>query len=112
MNEATEDIRVVALKCPNCGGALEVPPGTDRTRCEHCGSTVLIVDPRSGETRLEQALVETPEEAAAKKRMIKIILWVVVLAVVVPFIASFLIDIIVAIVSIVVAFVTSGVIRW
>ncbi len=106
-----QDIHVVALKCPNCGGALKVAQGSDRTLCEHCGSTVLIVDARTGETRIDSTEPETPEAAAARKRTIKILIWVIVLATVVPIFASLLVNIIIGIVSVLVGIITFGVTR-
>jgi ribosomal protein S27AE len=103
------DVRIIALKCPSCGGALQARVGEDRVTCDHCGSTVLVVNAGTGETRVERAEPESPEEAAAKKRMIKIVLWVVVLAFVVPTIVSLFIDVIIAVISLVLVYITSGV---
>ncbi len=111
MSDENRDIHVVALKCPNCGGSLQVPQGTDRTQCDHCGSTVLIVDARTGETRIDTSVPQTPEEAAANRRMIKIVLWVIAIAVVLPIVATVLVNVIIVIVSLIVGLVASGVVR-
>jgi LSD1 subclass zinc finger protein len=111
MDDSNTGIRVVALKCPNCGGALQVPRGADRTQCDHCGSTVLIVDPQTGETRVDVSVPQTPEEAAASRRMIRIILWIIAIAVVLPIVATVLVNVIVVIVSLIVGLVASGVVH-
>jgi DNA-directed RNA polymerase subunit RPC12/RpoP len=102
------DVRIVALKCPSCGGALRVQAGEDRTRCDHCGSTVLVVDARTGETRVETAEPESPEEAAATKRLTKIVLWIIVLAFALPMIGTLLVNVVVAVISLILAFTVSG----
>ena len=79
-----KDIRIIALKCPNCGGALRVSPGTDKAQCEHCKSTVLIVDAKGGEPRTDVSEVVTEEAAEAGRRALKVILWSVLISVAAP----------------------------
>jgi len=35
---------MASYKCPNCGGAIDIPKEGDSTKCEHCGLTVYAVD--------------------------------------------------------------------
>ena len=111
MSDESRDIRIVALKCPNCGGALQVSPGSDHTQCEHCGSTVLIVDARTGETRIDTIEPETPEAAAARRRVIKIVLWGTAISFGLPIITTVLVTIIIAVVFLVLGIVLFGVAR-
>lgn len=37
-------MELVALKCPKCGGELEVHEGQKRTFCKYCGSQILLDD--------------------------------------------------------------------
>jgi primosomal protein N' len=34
------DVKLVTLKCPNCGGNLSVGPSTETFACEYCGANV------------------------------------------------------------------------
>jgi hypothetical protein len=96
-----KDIKILALTCPSCGGALRVPDGADRAVCEHCKSTVLIVDAAAGKTRVEAAESESPEAAAEVRRMVKAILWIAGIAIIVPTAATLIINIIIGLVSLV-----------
>ncbi len=104
-----KDIRIVALKCPNCGGALRVSGGSDRTQCEHCGSTVLIVNARSGETRIDTSEPETPEAAAARRRVVKIALWGTAISVALPILTTVIVTIIIGVVFLILGIVFFGV---
>jgi DNA-directed RNA polymerase subunit RPC12/RpoP len=86
-----EDIRIVALKCPNCGGLLRASPGSDHTQCEHCGGTVLIVDTGTEGTRVDATHPDTPEAAAARRRVVKIVLWGTMISVAIPIVATVII---------------------
>lgn len=37
-------MELVALKCPKCGGELEVHEGQKKTFCKYCGSQILLDD--------------------------------------------------------------------
>lgn len=37
-------VKITALECPVCGGAIEVTPGSKISYCPYCGSKLLIVD--------------------------------------------------------------------
>ena len=37
-------MELVALKCPKCGGELEIHEGQKRTFCKYCGSQILLDD--------------------------------------------------------------------
>ncbi len=68
------DVRMIVLKCPNCGATLQVSPHMERAQCDHCGSSVLIVD-----AKRESKEVETPPESGVvdeetEKRVVKIAL--------------------------------------
>lgn len=32
------------LKCPECGGSIKMPDAGNKTRCQHCGNTILAQD--------------------------------------------------------------------
>lgn len=52
-----EQVRIVSLKCPQCGGALQVSPEMQHFACGYCGGSVVVS--RSGGTislGLEQVL--------------------------------------------------------
>jgi len=106
-----KDIRILALKCPSCGGALKVLPGADRAQCEHCGSTVLIVNARTGETRIDSIAPDTPEAAAARKRVIKIALWGTAITIALPILTTVLVSIIIAVVFLILGIALFGVSR-
>jgi hypothetical protein len=91
-----KDIRIVALKCPNCGGLLRASPGSDHTQCEHCGGTVLIVDAGTEETRVDITHPDTPEAAAARRRVVKIALWGTAISVALPIVSTIIIILAVA----------------
>ncbi len=100
----SHDMRVIALKCPNCGGALKVPPGIDRTPCEHCGSTVLVVGARTGDDRSDATRPDT-QEAAAGLRVVKIALWGTAISFALPIVAT-------VIVIIAVVFIVLGIVLF
>jgi hypothetical protein len=97
-----KDIRIIALKCPNCGGALRVPEGADKALCEHCRSTVLVLDARAGGTSpgTSTRAVQLTEEG--KKRLLKIVLWGTAITAGLPVLTTVLIFIILAVVFLVV----------
>ncbi len=102
---------MIALTCPNCGADLQVSADEDRAQCEHCGGSVLIVDAGKNETRVEETKPMSPEEAAAAKRMVKILLWIIGIAVVLPIIATVIVNVIIGLVSLIVGIVTIGAIK-
>lgn len=96
-----KDVRIVALKCPNCGGALRVPEGADKAFCEHCKSDVLIVNGGAGRAGIAAEPPTSPEETAATRRMVKLILWVIGIGIVLPAAATVMVNVIIALVSLV-----------
>ena len=96
-----KDVRIIALKCPNCGGALRVPEGADKALCEHCRSTVLVVDARAGGASpgTSTRTVQFTEEG--KKRLLKIVLWGTAITAGLPILTTVLIFIILAVVFLV-----------
>jgi len=109
VTENEQDVKMIVLTCPNCGADLQVSADEQRAHCDHCKSTVLIVDARKEEARIVKAKSMSPEEAAAARRMVKIILWVVGIAVVLPIAATIIVNILVGLVSLIVGIVTIGV---
>jgi len=93
-----KDIQIIALKCPNCGGALRVPEGTNTTYCEHCRSSVLVVDGAAGRTPTGTPAAAAPLSEAAKKRVLKIVLWGTAISFGLPILATVLVSIILAVV--------------
>jgi LSD1 subclass zinc finger protein len=104
----TNDVRIIALKCPSCGGALKVSPGSDHVQCEHCGGMVMIVGGREKEARIETTAPDTPEAAAAKRRVIKVALWGTAISFALPIISAVGIIIILGVVFLVLGFVLYG----
>jgi hypothetical protein len=103
------DVRIIALKCPNCGGALRVPEGADRALCEHCKSTVMVLDGRTtGRNAPGAAVGNVPVSEAAKKRVIKIALWGTAVSVALPILAVAIVFIILAVVFLVLGLVLAG----
>jgi LSD1 subclass zinc finger protein len=103
-----KDIRIVALKCPSCGGALRVPPGSDHVQCEHCGGTVMIVGGLEKEARMDTAAPDSPEAEAAKRRIIKVALGGMAISFALPIISAVGIIVILAVVFLVLGFVLYG----
>ena len=99
-----KDVRVIALKCPNCGGALRVPEGADRAVCDHCKSTVLVLDGVAGPAspHTSRSTVQLTEEG--KKRLLKIVLWGTAISVGLPVLTTILVFIILAVVFLIIGF--------
>ena len=54
-------MQVMAVKCPSCGGQVNVPHGQRMTRCQYCGANVIVDD---GVQRVEQHVTyDNAEEA-------------------------------------------------
>jgi DNA-directed RNA polymerase subunit RPC12/RpoP len=102
------EIQVLALRCPSCGGALRVSAGDDHTQCEHCGSTVLIVNRETGETRIEETQPISPEDAAAARRVVKIVLWGTAISFALPIAITAFVSVVIAVVLLVLGFVLFG----
>jgi uncharacterized protein (DUF983 family) len=103
-----EGVRMVVLRCPSCGGELQARVGQDRVTCDHCGSTVLIVDAGAGKTRIITPVPISPEVAETMRRTTKMVLWIVILAFLLPIIAAVLVNVILALVSLVLGHPMSG----
>ncbi len=96
-----KDVRIIALKCPNCGGALRVPEGADKAFCEHCRSTVLVLNTQPGGALVEAGTTKVPLSEAATKRVLKIVLWTTAITAGLPIFTTVLIFIILAVVFLV-----------
>jgi ribosomal protein S27AE len=106
-----QDVKMIVLTCPNCGADLQVSADEDRAQCDHCGGSVLIVNARRKEARVDETKPMSPEDAAAAKRMVKIFLWIIGIAVVLPIVATVIVNVIIGLVSLVLGIVTLGVIK-
>jgi hypothetical protein len=95
------DVQIIALKCPNCGGALRVPEGTDKALCEHCKSTVLVLNAQAGGTSAGASTAKVPLSEEATKRVLKIVLWGTAITAGLPILTTVLIFIILAVVFLV-----------
>ena len=69
------NVRLVSLKCPACGGQMELAEDARSARCPFCGHTALIdsAEPKEQRTVVERTVVERtvvpqPAQPAAKKR--------------------------------------------
>jgi ribosomal protein S27AE len=111
VTDSQQDVKMIALTCPNCGAGLAVSADEERAQCDHCGSTVLIVDAGKKEARVEESEPMSPEDAAATKRMVKIILWVIGIAIVLPTLATILINVVIGLISLVFGIATIGAIK-
>jgi DNA-directed RNA polymerase subunit RPC12/RpoP len=96
-----KDVRIIALKCPNCGGELRVPEGTDKALCEHCRSTVLVLNAQPDGALAGTGTTGVPLSEAAKKRVLKIVLWTTAITAGLPILTTVLIFIILAVVFLV-----------
>lgn len=47
-------IKITALECPVCGGAIEVTPGSKISYCPYCGTKLLIVDDNEKTVNINQ----------------------------------------------------------
>jgi hypothetical protein len=41
---ASKGVVVAAVRCPDCGGSVELPKEGDTTKCPYCGTTLKAVD--------------------------------------------------------------------
>jgi DNA-directed RNA polymerase subunit RPC12/RpoP len=87
---------MIVLKCPNCGAALRVSPDKDRARCDHCGSSVLILDAQKGIARLD-ASSDAAIDEMTKTRVARF----VILGIVVVFILAMLSTVISSMITII-----------
>lgn len=94
---------MVVLKCPSCGGELRVTPGTDRIRCEHCKTTVLILDPTKGTARVDPEGANTPQQEAAAMRIVKFTLFGTAITVMLPVVLTVILFVIIGLVFLVLA---------
>jgi ribosomal protein S27AE len=100
MADDEKDVRIIALTCPNCGATLQVSPDKDRAKCDHCGSSVLILDAKKGTTKLDTSGSERPIDEKTKKRLFWIVIIVIVVAFVIPLLIDFITSIIIMFVSV------------
>lgn len=54
---------VKKIKCPSCGGELNIPEDSDEIKCSFCGSKVIIDDKATEVGRIKKA------EIKAKKNL-------------------------------------------
>jgi DNA-directed RNA polymerase subunit RPC12/RpoP len=92
---AEAGVKMVVLRCPNCGGELRVEPGTTRARCEHCKTSVLIIDQTKGTANVDRRDVITPEQEEAARRIIKFTLFGTAISVMLPIVITVIVLIIV-----------------
>ncbi len=102
------NVRIVALKCPNCGGALNIPPDTDRSTCGHCGGGVLLVRERDERTGEEAVHPEAMMSDADAKRVVKFVLWGTVISAALPIVITAIVIIVIAVVFIVLGVILMG----
>lgn len=72
--------------------------GTDKAQCDHCGSTVLVVDTHTGGTLPGASTRTVVLTEKGKKRLLKIVLWGTAISVGIPLLTTVLIFIILAVV--------------
>ena len=91
MATGTNEVTMLVLKCPQCGGELSVARESDRASCAHCGTGVLIIRDRAGRVEGVQEEGGTTKGEEEKKKIAGCAL----AGVIVSFLATFLIPIIV-----------------
>ena len=50
------------IKCPSCGGELEMPKDSDEMKCSYCGSKVIIDDKATEVGRIKKAEIKAKKE--------------------------------------------------
>lgn len=51
LNEVFVSIELISMKCPNCSANLELTPGSEKGKCEYCGSTFVVTEFRAESRR-------------------------------------------------------------
>jgi hypothetical protein len=102
------DVRIIALRCPSCGGALDIPPDSDRTTCRHCGGGVLLVRGRDERTGEEAVRPEAAMSDADAKRVVKFVLWGTAISAALPIVITAIVIIVIAVVFLVLGLIFAG----
>ena len=50
------------IKCPTCGGELDIPEDSDQMKCNFCGSKVIIDDKATEVGRIKKAEIKAKKE--------------------------------------------------
>jgi DNA-directed RNA polymerase subunit RPC12/RpoP len=108
MTDDGNDVRMVALKCPNCGATLQVSPDKERAQCDHCGSSVLIVDAQKKSKGVETPAEPPVIDEKTEKRAVKIVLFGVAATVMLPVLITVITSVIIGVVLLVLAVVSFG----
>lgn len=59
---------VVSIKCPNCGGELVFDPGSQKYKCEYCGSDFVLDEIQTNEESARQSGQQTSDVEYAGRR--------------------------------------------
>ena len=50
------------IKCPSCGGELNIPEDSDEIKCSFCGSKVIIDDKATEVGRIKKAEIKAKKD--------------------------------------------------
>ncbi|MBN2224688.1 MAG: hypothetical protein JW765_08465 [Deltaproteobacteria bacterium] len=103
-----KDIRIIALKCPNCGGVLDVSPESDRATCGHCGGEMLLVHERDDRTGEEAVRPEATMSDSDAQRVVKVVLWGTVISAALPIVVTAVIIVVIAVIFLVLGLIFTG----
>ena len=54
------------IKCPSCGGELNIPEDSDEMKCSFCGSKIIIDDKATEVGRIKKAEIKAKKELDQK----------------------------------------------